>query len=446
MSLRAGTFRLDITPPLGVSLAGFYEDLRAADVHDPLYVHALVLEHGPTQAAILSLDICAIPPALNQRMLARIHQLTGIPADSVTITATHTHSGPAVDAVLIAGVCSISPSYIDQLLEKSASAVRLAQLRLRPARLMAGSGINGSYVHNRRLRRPDGSIVMNWINPQYLQDAAPSGSVDPQLGIWKFVDQQNTAIALLINYANHNNAFPDPVSGGSAISADYAGVISGHLADAYGQDTVVFFLPGCAGNINWVDHTQNPSHTSSHAAEIGASLAQTVLAADASLEKLEVPWLRTSHRCLPVSERPFSAYDETIDFTFGPPERAMQFFDAYRQAREAAEGKPLPIHPVNLNVIRLGPDAVLCTNPAELFNEFGMRIKTASSVRHTLVAELTNGAIGYVPTQQAFTEGGYEVRKMDGASVLAVDAGDQIVQNLLEMVLETGGAACWKIK
>lgn len=439
MTLQAGAFKLDITPPLGVSLAGFYEDMRAEDVHDPLCVHALVLSHSGTGAAILSLDLLGIPPDLNARMLDRITALTGIPQANITITATHTHAGPAVDPGLLEGMCHVSPCYLDQLVEKTASAVRLAQLRLRPAYLHAGHGENAEFVHNRRLRRPDGSIVMNWIDPRHLRDTVSGGEVDPELGIFQLSGEDGEAIALLVNYANHNNAFPDPVSGGSAVSADYAGVLRRELAAGFPPETVILFLPGCAGNINWVDHTRIPYHVPGLAERIGRSLAETVRAALPTLEAIPVPWLRCRQRTLAVPERPSRPYDTQVDFTFGPPEEARHFFAAYQSAKEAAEGKPLGTHPVNLNVIRLGPQAVLCTNPAELFTEFGLEIKRRSSATHTLVAELTNGSIGYVPTRAAFAEGGYEVRKISGASVLAVDAGDSIVSNLLEMIAETGG-------
>jgi hypothetical protein len=48
--------------------------------------------------------------------------------------------------------------------------------------------------------------------------------------------------------------------------------------------------------------------------------------------------------------------------------------------------------------IRIGDDFAIVTNASELFCEIGMRIKTQSPFKHTMVAELTNGAHGYVPT------------------------------------------------
>jgi hypothetical protein len=89
-------------------------------------------------------------------------------------------------------------------------------------------------------------------------------------------------------------------------------------------------------------------------------------------------------------------------------------------------------------MLRFGSQVAITTNPCELFCEFGLAIKSGSPVKYTLVSELTNGAMGYVPTRQAFEEGGYEIRKLPGNSFLAMDAGGRIVDATLEM-LEEGG-------
>jgi neutral ceramidase len=68
-------------------------------------------------------------------------------------------------------------------------------------------------------------------------------------------------------------------------------------------------------------------------------------------------------------------------------------------------GKPLE---VEVQVITLGPDLAWVSLPGELFVEFGLEIKKASPFKQTIIAELANGSIGYIPTQRAFDEGNYE--------------------------------------
>ena len=61
-----------------------------------------------------------------------------------------------------------------------------------------------------------------------------------------------------------------------------------------------------------------------------------------------------------------------------------------------------------MSAFRIGPLAAV-TVPGELFTEIGMRIKAASPFSHTLIAGYTNGSVGYLPTVEAYPEGGYEV-------------------------------------
>lgn len=51
-----------------------------------------------------------------------------------------------------------------------------------------------------------------------------------------------------------------------------------------------------------------------------------------------------------------------------------------------------------------------------------------------MVSELTNGECGYVPTREAFKQGGYEVRKVKESSYLDVGAGDLITSTSLELL------------
>jgi len=86
-------------------------------------------------------------------------------------------------------------------------------------------------------------------------------------------------------------------------------------------------------------------------------------------------------------------------------------------------------------VIRID-EAAIAANPAELFVEFGLQIKAQSPCHPTFVVELANGIIGYVPTVQAFSQGGYEPR-LAGSSKLVPEAGGMIVETSLKLLSQT---------
>jgi hypothetical protein len=84
----------------------------------------------------------------------------------------------------------------------------------------------------------------------------------------------------------------------------------------------------------------------------------------------------------------------------------MEKVEAYKVLDVAArEGKP---QEVEVQVIALGDDVVWVSLPGEMFVELGLAIKQASPFRHTFIAELANGAIGYIPNRPAYVEGNYE--------------------------------------
>ena len=47
--------------------------------------------------------------------------------------------------------------------------------------------------------------------------------------------------------------------------------------------------------------------------------------------------------------------------------------------------------------------------PGELFVEIGLAIRSNSPVKFTMVVGYAEDAIGYIPTDRAFEEGGYEL-------------------------------------
>src|SRR5688572_22256942 len=91
---RAGAAAVDITPKNGTPLAGYYSYRASTGVIDPLYAKAIVVEQDGARAAFVVLDLVTTsrPVVLAARKL--IEQQSGIPAERVMISATHTHTGP----------------------------------------------------------------------------------------------------------------------------------------------------------------------------------------------------------------------------------------------------------------------------------------------------------------------------------------------------------------
>lgn len=84
-------------------------------------------------------------------------------------------------------------------------------------------------------------------------------------------------------------------------------------------------------------------------------------------------------------------------------------------------------------MIALGEDLAWVALPGEIFVELGLAIKKDSPFKHTIIAELANGSIGYVPTRRAYSEGNYEpvsARCAEGSGEMIVEAALRLLRQL----------------
>jgi hypothetical protein len=94
------------------------------------------------------------------------------------------------------------------------------------------------------------------------------------------------------------------------------------------------------------------------------------------------------------------------------------------------DGKPLE---VEVQVIALGDEVAWVSLPGEIFVELGLAVKKASPFRYTLIAELANGSVGYVPDRPAYAQGNYEVvsaRCAEGSGELLAETAVRLLKEL----------------
>jgi neutral ceramidase len=432
-SLRAGAAETVITPPLGVSIFGAYHDERAAKVLSDLHAHALVLEDGTTQAAIVTLDICAIRSDLGNPIAERVQELTGIPCSHVMLTCTHTHSGPAAYPTPWYGP---DHEYLSVMIRRVADAVVTAHQRLVPACLLAGRGAESTVSFNRRFWMRDGTLRTNppYQSPDIVRVAGP---IDPEVLVLRVEDLQGAPLALLVNFAMH----PAMVGGldfvdGPVISADFPGAMASVLKQAIGQDVAVLFANGTCGNINHRDRSKpGPQAGQAVANWIGAVLAGEVIKIGARLEPVaDDDQLQFTSRVvdlelrIPTEEEVAWARDFTRAEMYEMDAAGMEIVRAHR-ILGLAEAKRTT-SPVEVQALSIGSFAYV-TFPSELFVEFGLDLKRRSPFPYTLISELnSSSSVSYIPTKEAYPEGGYE---SESASVVP-GSGERLVDIALELL------------
>ena len=88
--------------------------------------------------------------------------------------------------------------------------------------------------------------------------------------------------------------------------------------------------------------------------------------------------------------------------------------------------------PAEVQTLFLGPVAITGI-PAEYFVEHGLRIKEQTYPWKSLVVSCANGMVGYLPTAQAFTRGGYETT-FAPSSRMAPAAGDLVADAAIAQI------------
>jgi len=110
--------------------------------------------------------------------------------------------------------------------------------------------------------------------------------------------------------------------------------------------------------------------------------------------------------------------------------RRMKWFERTVERFEAQKTDPKPTHEIEVHVLRIG-DAVVCTNPFELFTDFGIRMKARSKAVQTFVVQLV-GTGGYVPTESAVRGGGYSA--VVHSNQIGPEGGQVLVDRTVELI------------
>ena len=430
-SMKVGAAEVVITPPVGTALAGYFEPRFSTGVIYDLKAKAVVAGEGEQAVGIIACDLICVPKSLVADARAAFEAATGIPGERLLICATHTHTGPETR-----GSRDLIPPNEEDLATLPSliaeAGIRAAQNR-RECVLSIGADREEGLAFNRRFRMRDGTEQFG-PGPDLDLLAGVAGPTDPQLSVLTFAEPGADPFAVIVNYALHID-----VTSGNLISADYPAVITETIRGVYGPETIVLFVNGACGNINHVPYMMErawPLSGNAKTTQIGRALGGKALCiAEKALPSVD----QTVDVASEVMDVPFFDWDRVLQSRLADARSKAEpnFFEA-TLIRWMEEWDPEGTQPVETQVIRLG-DAVVCSAPGELFVEWGLEMKKWSPFPHTLVAELANDSVGYIPTYEAFTRGGYEatpvvsVRLTPALGQMVADANFRSMQELWRM-------------
>jgi len=393
-AIRAGAAQIDITPPVGTSLAGYFSDRVSDRVIDPLRAHALILESGGERIAVVSCDVICMPASVADPARQLIEERTGIPGGNVLICATHTHTGPEMRK---GRLIPTNDEWLDGVPEMICQAVEAAAAEMFDAVLMPGCGYEDAIGSNRLGRKRDGSEVFGKEGT-----LGPAGPIDPQVVALGVRDLDGRVRAMVVNYAMHANTV-----GGTGISAGWPGRLAAAMARFYGDECVTVFFNGTCGDINHAHWRASRwlGKGIGKATQMGNAMAGLAIEATETAEPLEGAEVDALFRHLPI------AY-YTRDEQMRAEVEAMRVRDDLRDADRyvvkqfdewALDGE---IAQVPVQVLRVG-EVLIVGIPSEVFVGWGLEIKRWSPATWTMVAELANDWFGYIPTSDQALRGAY---------------------------------------
>jgi neutral ceramidase len=369
--LMAGVALADITPPLEVglltsSVKGEYGSFES--VRTPLKVRVLVLRSAGEAVALVSMDLLALnDTSVGGWSAFKKGMSSVIPAEKIILTCTHTHNAPESVALSDLYLTEAYRQWLVRVQQLTRQAIETAMGRLKPCSLSLATSKLKEFSLQRRIPVM-GNIIMSDLVQPISAELMEREPVDKRVHTLRLQDAEGNGIATVVHaicHPVHEMCMPH-------ISADYPGEMCLAL-EAAPENGMPLFLNGAAGDTNPPTVSLGPEYARHHGQSLAriANLRQREKAVDTTM-------FRFAHQQLVLAERKEAKMTNRLDAC------------------------------ARLSAIRIGSLAILFL-PGEPFVETALAIEKSSPFEQTIVVGFGENNIGYIPTEEAFSLGGYEV-------------------------------------
>ena len=434
MSLWAGAAVRDITPRKPLFLVGYpHVPRQSTGVNDPLLAVALYLSDGTRAVMSIALDVLFIAHETAQSCRAQISQRTGVPAGSIMITATHTHSGPVTADILSWRDDPVVPHADPEYMAAFGAAIVEAAVAAKAQACEAELAVT--------------TVRVEGVGGNRL---AADGVRDPEVGLIQVRRRADrTPLALQLIYAMHPTVLHEDTT---LVSSDFPGYTRQLLA-SHIPGLAILYHNGPCGNLSPRYHVRG--QTFAEAERLGHRLGTAVLAGLGALTDADFRTslaVAASHAWLTLPPRTFPTVAQaeqelcaaradyqrlqdagaghgpvrTAECTVFGAEEVVTLAKAQERGETAAILRRYT--PVEVQALRIG-DHFLAGFPGECFVEYGLELKRRCP--GTFPISLANGELqGYIPTPEAT---GYESRLsffQPQAGSLLVDAAARLIGRL----------------
>jgi hypothetical protein len=454
--LQVGAASVDITPNKAVALWGQFAMRLCTKPDTPLTANVVALQSGETRTTLVSLDLLQCPDVFVQAIRDAVADKdASIDVQTIVLTATHTHTAP----VLVPGTPGIPVNdqtmtveeTISFLADRISDGIVAAWKDLAPGKMSYGLDRN-SIGFGRRAVYADGSAQMygNTNRPDFMN--------------LEGMDDDDVGSIFLLRCAGQPESGRDqrrlPGPGGRRPVLHQRGLLASGAREAAGP------LRGRAGRSGLgsggrrhlpaadpAPGCQRPdAGAARHQRNAGTGPAHRLVGQPdlrrGPEREIRRPGLETRRRHVavavvqdhrgPVPTGAGRVQPVVAQVENDPASAARVAFMARNwhhgvvRRYELLQQNPDATHPVEIHVVRLG-DLVICSNPFELFCEYGIRIKARSKATQTFILQMT-GFGSYLPTERALAGGSYSA--IPQSNVIGPEGGQMLVDETVAIIDE----------
>lgn len=445
--LIVGVSEANITPGKPIALWGQMHTRIGTVVESPVTAQIVALESREGQrsldsAVMISCDIIGIPEAALvavRRSVAK--RLPGFDPQKLFINGTHTHTGPVFEEGLYQlpkeGV--VTPTeYVAFFVERVTEAVARAWGSRKPGSVAWGLG-HAVVGQNRRAVYADGRAVMYGATnvPDFR---GIEGYEDHAVETLFFFDANRKLLAAAVNLA----CTAQEVEARSAVNADFFHEVRQGLRKRYGAELKVLGWISSAGDQSphlmfrqkaedRMRELRGLNRLQEIARRIVLAVGEAYEGAQKDIRTDVVFSHHTARLKLPMrqitAEEAADAKTKVAALSKDPANRTLVWWNQGVVDRYQKQ-KPGSTHEAEIHVLRLG-DVAICTNPFELFLDFGIQMKSRSRAIQTFVIQLA-GPGGYLATARAVRGGGYSA--VPQSTVVGPEGGQVLTDATIQAI------------
>ena len=445
---KAGFARVDITPPFGSFMPGYYQVRRAKEILDPLQINMVAFSDGKTTALIAQYDTEAISDSVADMMRDAIVKATGVDRGAILLHASHTHDGAFLcpkaghgsNVLGDSRMSDVDRVYVELAVTRSADAAVEAIRDLKPAKLSCAVTNAKRISFGRRYLMKSGKVQTNpgTNNPDIVR---PVGTADDTVQVLR-IDREGGKPICVINFQTH----PDVV-GGETITADWPGLTRTVFEAATFGESLCVVINGTQGDVNHCNVMPRPGELNGlkrdfdavdrgydHAKHMANVLAAAALSKWMKCAPLDAGEIRYATSMVRVPAHKAKADDEKnlawADDVWALHEKSKKdgvvatpkdyvtakygwvdmelTTEVARAGRIRRMANHADYHDLPLTSFSIGGSVAFGGFPGEPFNDIGVAVRKASPFKLTILSCLTNGSRGYFPFSSSFKEDGYE--------------------------------------